>query len=95
MHNFVSINNIYTHDCSSPSTLEMINRTDYSDGTLKRLHNPLYETTPAEVSPIGNTPQTKGTEPTYEPIKLSSNHPKNGSRNPANRERTSSGKYSS
>ena len=89
---------IYKHHYSSPGALEMINSTDYSDEILKRLHNPVYETTPAKFSPIGTIPQTghsEVTEPKYEPIKLSSIHQKKGSRNSANGERTSSGKPSS
>ena len=89
---------IYKHHYSSPGALEMINSADYSDAILKRLHNPVYETTPAKFSPIGNIPQTghsEGTEPTYEPIQLTSSHPNKGSRNSANGERTSSGKASS
>ena len=74
----------------------MINSTDYSDGALKRLHNPLYGTTPAQLSPIRNIPQigqSEGTDPAYEPIKLSSNHSKTRSR--ANGETTSLGKSTS
>ena len=74
----------------------MFDSTDYSDGTLKRLDNSLYETTPAEPSHVVNTRQTgrsDGTEPTYESINPSSTHPKIGSRHSASGESMSSGEY--